>query len=441
MTPSRYPHITDELLSAYLDDAVTAEEKLLVEAAVADEPALAWRLETLRQTVQLVRTLPAIALPRSFTFNELPGAPRPPVPVLAGSLPAHRSPLALPSQPSGLAALWQGWRSFWQLGSPLLRNAAAVSLALFLLLMAGDVIGSTPLRRIGRSAGAPVVSEAPAVAVATSAVAAPERPAPASAGSIEEADGQVAKESAAPEPVPAGANHAGADEGGAVATAGEGGAASSVSASQPAARTADQEELFASGASASGPAGEEELAPMGPVAAATTNSQTLTAQSLSAAMGTRTALPATGTTTVTSSEGEATDEGALAAAAPLSTPETFTLGEPAQSVATYGAATVEEGDVATPALPTPAGQAEGQAEEAITHTTSTENKEVAGTTGAASQRGEPQQVENVQPSQAVTLVDSLRRSLLDLSQIVTGLVTLVFGLLWWRSRSQPAKKF
>ena len=38
MTGSRQPRLTEELLSAYLDDEVTAEERALVEAAIAADP-------------------------------------------------------------------------------------------------------------------------------------------------------------------------------------------------------------------------------------------------------------------------------------------------------------------------------------------------------------------------------------------------------------------
>lgn len=438
MTLSRYPHITDELLSAYLDEAVTAEEKLLIETAVAAEPTLAWRLETLRQTVQLVRTLPAIALPRSFTLSELPGAARQPAPALAGSLPARRAPLAVPHRFTGLAGLWKGWRSFWQMGSPLLRNAAAVSLALFLLLTVGDVLGSSPVRQASGGASAPFAGEAPAAAAFPSATATSQPLTPPGAGSIQESiqeeDGQVAKESAAPPPPPAGASEASAGEAGAVETAAGGVAAGTAPAGQPDAQLSSQEETFARAAGAPGPDGREELAPMDQAGDAVTNSQTVPAESLSAAMGTRTALAATDATTVTTDEIAASDERVLAPAAQLSDTETLTLPEPDQSVtADDGGSTADEeaDDATTLTSPTPAAQAE----EAVTSTTGAENGE------ANEVAASPQGVEEVQPDQEVAPVDSLRRSLLDLSQLATALVTLVFGALWWRSRSQSPTKF
>ena len=70
MKSSEYGRITDELLSAYIDNAVTEQERNLVEAAVAADAEVAWRLDTLQQTVQLLHALPELALPRSFTIQE-----------------------------------------------------------------------------------------------------------------------------------------------------------------------------------------------------------------------------------------------------------------------------------------------------------------------------------------------------------------------------------
>ncbi len=70
MTSSRYPQITDELLSAYIDNQVTDDDKALIETAVAEDPLLAWQLESLRYTVDLLHTLPQLALPRSFILSD-----------------------------------------------------------------------------------------------------------------------------------------------------------------------------------------------------------------------------------------------------------------------------------------------------------------------------------------------------------------------------------
>jgi hypothetical protein len=59
-----------ELLSAYLDGMLTTEERSALEARLANEPALRRELESLRQTVQLMKTLPPVRAPRDFTLNE-----------------------------------------------------------------------------------------------------------------------------------------------------------------------------------------------------------------------------------------------------------------------------------------------------------------------------------------------------------------------------------
>lgn len=160
MTQNRYPQITDELLSAYLDEAVTDEEKRLIERALIAEPSVAWRLESLRQTVQLLRAMPQISLPRSFTLNELPVAASPAI-VAPTSL--NRRPVA--PEPAGF---WAAWRNFWQLGSPMLRNAAAVSFALFLVLMVGDF---ATVRTPSRTESAPTIAMPVAQEIAPTAPA------------------------------------------------------------------------------------------------------------------------------------------------------------------------------------------------------------------------------------------------------------------------------
>ena len=70
MSLSRYPQITEDLLSDYLDDLVSDEERQMIEKAVADDPQIAWQLASLQQTVSLLQNLSAFALPRSFVIDE-----------------------------------------------------------------------------------------------------------------------------------------------------------------------------------------------------------------------------------------------------------------------------------------------------------------------------------------------------------------------------------
>ena len=156
MNSSHYRDITDELLSAYLDDQVTPPERTRIEAAVAADGELAWRLESLRQTVALLQALPEIALPRSFAL--------PPLPVNAG--------IAARPAPTVWARGWDGWRSFWQAGNPLLRNAAAVSFVVMVALLGGNGLLSSSAATRPESASASA-AEAVALAPPAAKIAAP----------------------------------------------------------------------------------------------------------------------------------------------------------------------------------------------------------------------------------------------------------------------------
>ncbi len=58
-----------EMLSAYLDDALTAAERQTLEARLVRDPELREHLEQLRVTRSLVRGLPRIKAPRNFTLS------------------------------------------------------------------------------------------------------------------------------------------------------------------------------------------------------------------------------------------------------------------------------------------------------------------------------------------------------------------------------------
>src|SRR4051812_36985075 len=164
MTLSDSRSITDELLSAYIDDEVTEQERALVEAALVADEEVAWRLNSLRQTVSILHDLPELALPRSFILTldqaQMAQSPQPqteeqlasvpvmePQPAMALMVPAMARPKATPPALTAKAGFWeqlaQGWHNFWQAGNPLLRNVAAASFALMLLLLGGgELLGS-----------------------------------------------------------------------------------------------------------------------------------------------------------------------------------------------------------------------------------------------------------------------------------------------------------
>ncbi len=164
--PAGSAQIPDELLSAYLDNAVSESERAAVERALAQDPEVVWRLDTLRQTVLLLKALPLPVLPRSFALESILAEAAAGETIFQGSaLAGGPGPAAVARSAVGSSALsgthiarenrapgtqpaaaqrerapgsWgERWRAFWQAGSPLLRNAAAVSFALFLVVLAG----------------------------------------------------------------------------------------------------------------------------------------------------------------------------------------------------------------------------------------------------------------------------------------------------------------
>ena len=94
----------EELLSAYIDGELSIEEATLVEKHLRECLACTQDLEILRQTVNLVRQLPAVSPPRSFTISHL----------------------VVPERP-------------WAWGYVYLRGATALAALLLIILLAGDL--------------------------------------------------------------------------------------------------------------------------------------------------------------------------------------------------------------------------------------------------------------------------------------------------------------
>ncbi|PQO30677.1 hypothetical protein C5Y96_14525 [Blastopirellula marina] len=61
--------LNDELLSAFLDGEVSEEERLQIEAQLANSPEWRRRYHQLVETVNVVRTLPEVAMPRDFSLS------------------------------------------------------------------------------------------------------------------------------------------------------------------------------------------------------------------------------------------------------------------------------------------------------------------------------------------------------------------------------------
>ena len=108
-----------------------ARKRALVEDAAAHDSRIAWRLDSLRQTVSLLGQLSDVPLPRSFVLTES---------MLAESVPPADDRRATPIfQPAREPSLWARWKRFWQSGNPTLRNAATVCAVLLVIVLVGDL--------------------------------------------------------------------------------------------------------------------------------------------------------------------------------------------------------------------------------------------------------------------------------------------------------------
>src|SRR6266508_3974234 len=137
MTTYPDPQLNDsdlELLSAYIDQQLTAADRATLEQRLEHEPALQLALEELRTTVGLLRELPAARPPRSFALDPRSVAPK------------------------------RSWSFPWmQLGSALV--AATLLLVFGFVLTRGIGGGGSP-------ASAPMAASAPTYAAAAAAATA-----------------------------------------------------------------------------------------------------------------------------------------------------------------------------------------------------------------------------------------------------------------------------
>lgn len=175
------PPIDDELLSAYLDGAVTPAERERVEASIATDPALRERATDLRATVALLRTLPQPVPRRTFVLT------------------AEQATAIRPPQTARITRLF-----------PTVAALSAVAAVLALALLLGDlatggfstkqaqpatsrsVVESAPVEAtmtsVAVAAAAPTVAAAPAAAAAN---------APSAAGTITARSAGAAPQAAA----------------------------------------------------------------------------------------------------------------------------------------------------------------------------------------------------------------------------------------------------
>ncbi len=140
MTPQNMHSVDEELVAAFVDGDVTIEERQRVEAAMAADEQVAWEVNTLRQTVELLQDLPAVPLPRSFVLSEDQVADvlherrsR----AIATTAPATPAPATADQDPQD--SPWQRFLRFLNGGDLALRNAAALAAVLLVLFYVAEV--------------------------------------------------------------------------------------------------------------------------------------------------------------------------------------------------------------------------------------------------------------------------------------------------------------
>ncbi len=154
MDPQSLNSVDEDLVAAYVDGDVTTEERQRVEAAMAASEQVAWEVNTLRRTVELLQDLPSVPLPRSFTLTE---------DQVADVLQERRALAKVnASPPSEVEAPpqspWQRFLNFLNGGDLALRNAAALAAVLLLLVF----VAETGLQRT-QPGGDEQLSSSPAV--------------------------------------------------------------------------------------------------------------------------------------------------------------------------------------------------------------------------------------------------------------------------------------
>ncbi|MDE0139961.1 MAG: hypothetical protein OXI80_06570 [Caldilineaceae bacterium] len=134
MDPQDLNSVDEDLVAAYVDGDVTTEERQRVEAAMAASEQVAWEVNTLRQTVQLLQEVPSVPLPRSFTLTEDQVAD-----VLQERRSLARVEAPPPSQvDTPVDTAWQQFLRFLNGGDLALRNAAALAAVLLLLVFVAE---------------------------------------------------------------------------------------------------------------------------------------------------------------------------------------------------------------------------------------------------------------------------------------------------------------
>lgn len=134
MKPNNSHSVDEELVTAYIDGDASVDERLRVEAAMAADEQVAWEVNTLRQTVELLQEVPSVPLPRSFTLTE---------DQVEDVLQARRGRVTVDTASSRdieppADTAWQRFLRFLNGGDLALRNAAALAAVLLLLVYVAE---------------------------------------------------------------------------------------------------------------------------------------------------------------------------------------------------------------------------------------------------------------------------------------------------------------
>ncbi|MBI2755217.1 MAG: zf-HC2 domain-containing protein [Chloroflexi bacterium] len=195
MTQSPWPaaeHAGDDLLSAFVDDALVADTRRQAERHVAACASCRERLEETRAVVGALRRLPAPELPRSFTVGPRGASARD---ELAWRR-LRRSYAFSRYVAAGFAALFVGFTGATLVVPPGPPDSPT------------DIRAAAPAQAAGAAASAPAPAAAPAAAPAP---VAPQSAARAAAGAAPASADQAAGAASAPAPAGAGAEPTGAD--------------------------------------------------------------------------------------------------------------------------------------------------------------------------------------------------------------------------------------
>ncbi len=434
MTTSRYPAITDELLSAYIDGAVTGAERLAIEQAVNDDPDVAWRLTTLQETVSLLRSLPVVQAPRSFALTAQQLRRVAPEITRAGDVvlekPAAVNPAARPprvDEPGAWGRFVEGWRRFWQGGNPALRNAMAASMAALLLLLIVPSLLSTPTESPGAQTQQVQASESLAATmnegeISTKADAQSSNPVVEMFSTDLPAEAPVADSTAAP--------------------AAEDAAIAALAMPEP---SDAQGGAPRDAAAPPAPAAEEMQRAVPPAA----NARILEGAPAAAA-GAMVQPPATGDALAFAPAAANAAAGpaalsveagpAMAAAAPVdeSQPIVAEAALPAtESVADALPATESAADAPAAPVEQPASTAVAAAPDDAAVLAATEPNVAAATADSSTsmpESGQARLAPEAAPNAAIAWPAAMSGQMLVLFQLAAGAAVLLFGLLWWRSR-------